>query len=600
MGMRFSYKPHDTSIDLKQVEPITIHDLFRQIQNAPIYTIVNDNSDLNIAKYLRENLPQKYCYDCTLKKWYQLDEYNKYVRVSEERESPIIRNTCREFLIKELNQVSNEMKKLTTIDGIQTDDKNMIQSNIECVDKIIRKTLQSTSSFDAIFKGVCDIYADSEIYQLLDNRNELFAFNNVVFDALTGKIRPIQPNDYILTHTGYNWVDTIDISAKQRVQSIINNLFSYRGGSDEELQIDIRQFLVYISTILVPNRTDKYQIFTISQGRGGNGKSLMDSIHQMSFGDYFTSCEYTVFTEINDKARPSAELLSLKGKRYISTSEVPSGLKLNTTTLKKFCSDNITTRGLYQSTITTFRAGHVNFNINDDVAFTENDGGIRRRMKNVLFPNTFVDPKTYQEKADKNAFIKLKDITILDDFRNNPALKMEYMRIIIDTYMNYLHGDRPLPISEKHEHFTEEYLENTNPIADYFSQTDRYVITNDMDDVVLLSEVYKDYEEMYKKRAMSDKMFSKNIKHMNLDVVKSKKSGVFRDKRVIVGVKEIQKDCIIDDTDSKQITVPPITINQTNNITVETPPTLVRPATTRAERRINMRSANFTGFEKQI
>lgn len=612
LGMEFSYKEHDDSIKIKidaSGNPIDVgsafDDAIQQIYKSAIYSVIMNPSDYNTASYIKNAFPTKYCYDNVNKKWYELDTYNKYIDISNSKECIDIRNFFRNFILDEMNKINTKLLGLQKNKELPLTDENKVIINdiIETIYKVQTKRIEKATAFAGIYEVICDLYANSNLHKLLDSYTNLFAFNNMLFDANSATFRPINPMDYISTHTGYDYISEVNKEAHDMVMNIIRNLFAYTGISDDELQTDIRQFLVYKATSLCADRTDKYQIFVINQGKGGNGKSLIDSIDSMAFGSYFTTCEYTIFTETPDKRGANPELLDFKGKRLISTSEVPINLKLNTTTLKRFCSDTVSARQVFSTVIQKMRIGLINFNINDEVKFSADDGGLRRRFKKNVFPISFVDSDKFDPS---NPYMKLKDITILDKFRTNPALRMEYMRILINTYISLLYGDKELPVSKKHEEYVKEYLNKTNSVSCYFDDSDcAFTITNNDDDMVLINDIHDDYNIINKMEKLDKNTFAKNIEAMGLVRMKYKKRepAEFRDKMVVVGVTQKNKEvpaisCDIKD-DDEQIGGEPApvltniikkveTITKVETIEKETPPTM----SSRDKRRSNMRWEN--------
>jgi len=553
--MTFTFKPHDTSIDLDEIKEFDSSHVDSLLKSS-VHNCVSNSTDANVAQFFKDNHPNKYAFDSVRKVWYELDTYNKYNLVCYDRENITMRNFVRNYFKDTITNYIYEIRELleTNKGGLTDSVIDDCNTTIKLANKFIEKRIETQTSLNHIMTTLTDLYADSNIDKNLNEQVGIFAFNNMVYDCSDQSkapfFRPIEKTDYVCFNTGYDYNPEINQEARQRVLNIIRSLFEHSEISAEDIETDIRQFLVYKASTIPGDRGDKYQFFQISQGKGGNGKSFIDTFDSMAYGSYFITCESVVFTEIKENAGPNPGILRLIGKRMISTSEVPSGRKLSSSTLKRACGDKMDARECFGKSFEVkefYIRALINFNINNTIEFSENDGGIYRRFKKIDYPISFVD-----EVDPANPYQRKKDLNLMSEIRSNPALRLEYMRLIIESYETYLHGNREIPKSQRHDNAGKAYLESVNPIATYFTEGNEYTLTYNKNDCVIAKDFKTAFDSFQRMRTrMSKSEFEANLRMLNLECSKCKKRDPeLRDKVVIYGVKlaEIESQIIDDST----------------------------------------------------
>lgn len=99
---------------------------------------------------------------------------------------------------------------------------------------------------------------------------------------------------------------------------------------------------------------DKYDEFFISLvGQSGrNGKGVINNFIKFIFGEYFSSINIDLFTtKTNGGTGPRDQMLQLKTKRWIASSEPPPGRKINAEAIKKIRgNDDLQERKMYGDT----------------------------------------------------------------------------------------------------------------------------------------------------------------------------------------------------------------------------------------------------------
>lgn len=138
-------------------------------------------------------------------------------------------------------------------------------------------------------------------------------------------------------------------------------------------------------------------------GESGTGKSQVIKVLEMLFGDFAETADPTTFNEQSKRATISNGLNDLRGKRFVSLSELEEGEKLNESLVKRLTGgDTAKSRGLYQEN----RQWQVQFTLwmatNYLPKLNSDDAAMWRRVKPINFPTVISEHgkeiKRYGEK----------------------------------------------------------------------------------------------------------------------------------------------------------------------------------------------------------
>ena len=138
--------------------------------------------------------------------------------------------------------------------------------------------------------------------------------------------------------------------------------------------------------------------FVVDLGDGSNGKTLLQRIAEVAFGDYAEQIKETMMTK--DPPPPGSacpDLLNMRGVRYLCTPEVETTQAIKSSWIKKL-PDAVTkwgARDLYSSMTIIFRLWVTFFiSANSKLKFTVVDGGVERRCLAVPYELKFVNKVT--------------------------------------------------------------------------------------------------------------------------------------------------------------------------------------------------------------
>ncbi|CAM3829578.1 phage/plasmid primase, P4 family [Tsukamurella strandjordii] len=156
----------------------------------------------------------------------------------------------------------------------------------------------------------------------------------------------------------------------------------------------------YVQRILGMGLIGKVErnIFPIWIGSGGNGKGAMYATVNAVLGGYSTVLRADVLDANN--RREQYELADLRGARLAFVSEVEEGMPLSSRTVKWLTGgDRLKTRQIYRAPI-EFDPSHTLCMItNFPPVIVGDDGGLKRRVRLVDFPEQFTDGTTIRGKT---------------------------------------------------------------------------------------------------------------------------------------------------------------------------------------------------------
>ena len=172
---------------------------------------------------------------------------------------------------------------------------------------------------------------------------------------------------------------------------------------DEEL----REYVLTLLASCLEGR-NKEQKFWINTGGGSNGKSMIQTLMEYTFGDYQTSLQTTVLTRKRpESGAANPDMITTKCKRYIYMGEPDAGEKLNTSRMKQLSGeDRIEARGLFSDQEKFNMMGKMFLNCNDLPPISSMDNGTWRRIRVIPHVSTFKDPGSPDIDPSKNIYAK--------------------------------------------------------------------------------------------------------------------------------------------------------------------------------------------------
>ena len=170
---------------------------------------------------------------------------------------------------------------------------------------------------------------------------------------------------------------------------------------------DLREYVLTLLASCLEGR-NKEQKFWINTGGGSNGKSMIQTLMEYTFGDYQTSLQTTVLTRKRpESGAANPDMITTKCKRYIYMGEPDPGEKLNTSRMKQLSGeDRIEARGLFSDQEKFNMMGKMFLSCNDLPPISSMDNGTWRRIRVIPHISTFKDPGSPDIDPTKNIYEK--------------------------------------------------------------------------------------------------------------------------------------------------------------------------------------------------
>lgn len=350
-----------------------------------------------------------------------------------------------------------------------------------------------------------------DFFDKLDQDPYLMGFNNGVMDFREKTFRPGKPDDFVSMSTNINYVKLDKNDHKQQeivseVTEFLHQLFP--------IQEEYEYMFDHLASTLIGNSVN--QTFTMYNGEGRNGKSVLVSLMGKILGDYKVDVPLGLICGNRvAEGGTSAEKAALKGARYAVFQEPRKGDKINEGKMKELTSgkDVISCRAPYMPNMITFipqATFAIACNVMMDV--DSNDGGTWRRIRVADFLSYFTenpvdnDPnKPYQFPVDceiDNKFDRWKEV---------------FMSMLID---RVLQTNGYVKDCEMVMAASNKYKQSQDLFSQYYDER----IMIDVDSTLNKSNLYEDCKVWYSNNANikcptsreladeMDKMYKKNIR----------------------------------------------------------------------------------------
>lgn len=267
-------------------------------------------------------------------------------------------------------------------------EKEIIMKRMATIEKVI-KYINQNSNRSNIIKDLSQECFDRDFYTILDNNPNVFVCNNCVLDMTTCRVRNGLPSDMVTLSSRVDF--PMDENSQEYQDKIMEiEEFFEKLFPDDDLCEYVLNILAE-SLCGVRNR----QEFFIHTGVGSNGKSMIEKLIRITFGDYFGAPDASLFNSIQmDPNAPSPALASLRGTRVAMAAEPPADRDMQPDVIKKLSGgDPVTCRHLNKDPITYIPSNSWHMFCNDLPKMANTDGGILRRIGVIPYQSKFVDPK---------------------------------------------------------------------------------------------------------------------------------------------------------------------------------------------------------------
>ena len=369
---------------------------------------------------------------------------------------------------------------------MEADDPNK-DTEMEKVKKIatIALKLKVTNFKKNVLDECTELFYRDKFEEELDNRIDLIGFENGVYDLEKEEFRDGLPEDFISNTTGicyeeYNDSDEDLLDVKNFLEQVLPK--------KEE-----REYVITLLSSFITGKTgeEKFHIWT---GSGGNGKSKLIELFELSFGDYCCTLPITVLTRGRsnaDVANPA--LARTKGKRFACLQEPEHNEQIHVGLMKELTGgDKIHARGLYKEPIEFKPQFKLVLTCNELPGIPANDRGTWRRIRVVEFISKFTDDPDPNEPYEFPI-----DHELSEKLREWPEA---FMYMLIERYKKYKRNGLKEPPSVKKN--TEDYQADSDIFKQFMNEKiielDADVMPPGSNSGLKLDDAYFAFLEWYK------------------------------------------------------------------------------------------------------
>lgn len=425
-----------------------------------IVPILNHN---DCAKFFVGMFPDDYVYNDKLG-WYVLNRETNIWESSDGIPGDLfnrVSDTMMRLMRDEIEGLSNRLNK--NIEKYSADASKIeeVRKEHQSKMKLYISTLRVLGSKDftnGIISFCKSLYHNADLEKLMNECRTLFAFKNgKCVELETGKVRDIQPDDYVSINCGYDYPEKRNQVIEKQIQKTINTMFE-----DEEM---VDYLLNAFASCLYGN--NRFEVFYFLYGYGANGKGVIGDLLKTTFGGYYCTAPGQLLTNVS-KAQdaPNPVLVKNRHGRIMMTTEPEEGKKLNADLLKQLTgNDVVDARALHKDIISCVPHYTPFIQTNTLPGFVGTTAGMDRRVRVIHFPFQFVSSPSLPNERKRD--IKLKDIVKTKEWRDS------FIMILLDKVKEINEMDN-IHIPEKAKDAGAIYLSDNNPIGTWLKDNYKF------------------------------------------------------------------------------------------------------------------------------
>ena len=337
-------------------------------------------------------------------------------------------------------------------------------------------------------------FMDETIDDVMNSNISLVGLQDGVYNLNENVFREGRKGDYLTMSLNVQHCDPIDQEKRTLLKQFFEDILPNKETRDYFLKI----LAICLSGKILQN------VF-ILEGYGKNGKSVLCGLIKEMFGVYYEQPRPTIITRKAENANEAnSAVMKLKGKRIVIVPEPSSKEPLQVDKLKAWTGgERISSREHYRAEADFQPQFKVFIMCNKKPTLSDNDGGIKRRIKIIKFPSLFVENPT---RANE----KKMDETILDKLKE---CKREFFELLIEYWKEYQANGLQEP--EDVNELAKEYLEDNkdDTLLEFIENN----IERQDDAVLTKSEVKKRFKQLYNKKIDIDDFEKEIMEKYNIE-----------------------------------------------------------------------------------
>lgn len=317
---------------------------------------------------------------------------------------------------------------------------------------------------DRIIGIIVDEHWEKEKSIKWNENNNLFVFENKIYDLESGNWIEPKPDQYINMTCGYDYEDGEFEEETKEIHRFLDNILDANN-----IGIEKPYLLKVLSSFL--RQCNQEEVAYFWTGKGRNGKGTLSTLLNNILGEYWGELNIEFYTNYDKGSNNHKQnLYNCRHSRVINTSEIADSaengqsVKFISDKFKRITGgDTIEARKCGSEDIAYFKAGKVLIQTNVLPEFSRLDTSLKERIIIQRFPYTFTDD---QKLLDSDPSIyKKKDKTLKDKF-NTTRYKNAFIKILFEWYKEYKKENLKPPASVKE--YTHQYFDNSTNIKKWF------------------------------------------------------------------------------------------------------------------------------------
>ncbi|ATZ81249.1 D5 family helicase-primase [Bodo saltans virus] len=312
----------------------------------------------------------------------------------------------------------------------------------------------------------------------LDNKWNLFGFNNIVYDLDEETFRDYKYDDYVSITTGYDWIEPTDNEIND-LKNILHQIMPIQEEYDLYLQI--------LASTLNGKCLEKFIIFS---GHGGNGKGVVDDLLLIALGNYGMIGNNSILFETN-RTGSNPEKANIHKKRLVIFREPPETKRFENSVVKELTGGGtFSARGHHESDTKKDLNLTMIVECNKKPMFKEEPTNADvRRIIDLNFRSTYTDDDSLIDHA--NYIYKANTYYKSTEFQHK--YKYALIHILIEEHKKYKQHNFTIILPKSVNERTQNYLDLSCSIIKWFKET--YQHTKNKHDYTKIKDLYKDFTQ---------------------------------------------------------------------------------------------------------
>lgn len=476
---------------IERINPKAIYDLFKLDGDRTLNKMYETKvyNDQQFAYFFYSQYPKDFLYDLDNKLWYSITQYGTYIKEIgfNSTLTQLLQNQIQRLIEK--NAIDRRDQISEKIANLKPDEKHKEPELEESLNYIIKLSntlinyLSCHRNKKQIIEELESLYGKRNIYKLMNAANPyLVGFNNGVYDVQNNEHRHAKPEEYITLSTGYDYKEPTK-EATERIMNVLKDIFP----DEEELKYLINT--LSFSTI-GGNVVEEFYIWI---GTGQNGKGVLSHMLHKTLGSYSASLNIDYLTKGSVKQSPNSAdsiLASKQYKRLVVSTEPEKDATLLESKIKELTGgDEVDTRQLHCISANMIIEFSLIIQTNGKPNIDGGDGGIKRRLRLLRFPNSFVDHEPILENERK------KDLTLKKTFTDSVDLKLAFFHILITYLPQLIKNNFKFDMPPRFKQDTAEFMKENDPLGAFIKECIKTGIVNNNESLKDIHSTYIDYCE---------------------------------------------------------------------------------------------------------